>query len=421
MIPSTLHNTDHKKVVREMMRVGKYPAECSYCWKLEEIGDDNISHRVYKSLIYSEEDIQKIKDMPYDYNVPLKTVEISFDRVCNFARSYCNAGYSTTWAKDIKEYGPYQKFKTSGAGAYATDGSWSEVFGKNSEENPYVNAFLEWYPELSKTLDELRVTGGEPLASNNFWRFIEVLKKYPSENMRFAINSNLGLKENVLDKLIAMTHSLKIKEFDLYTSNESFGAHAEYIRDGLKYDQWKNNMCKFIENAKFRAVTIMMTINSLSLFSITEFLDDMMILKTKYAPHHPNVDINFLRWPGFMSPLSLPDEIKSKCHQKIKNWYDKNKDSRLFSVNEMTQISDLIDYIKSVGVGHKSTESDKELMYHDFKSFYTQYDKRRNKDFKKTFPELAEWYDSLIIDESIPYLEVNDGKITNYEDGEYKK
>lgn len=417
--PSTLHNTDHKKAVREMMRVGKYPAECSYCWKIEEIGKDNISDRVYKSLVYSEEDIRKLKDLPYDYNIPLKTVEISFDRVCNFACSYCNAGYSTTWAKDIKKNGAYQKFKTSAAGAYATDGSWSEKFGKNNEKNPFVEAFLEWWPELSGSLDELRVTGGEPLQSKNFWKFMEVLKKYPSEKMRFAINSNLGLNEKLLDRLIKITHDLKIREFDLYTSNESFGAHAEYIRDGLIYDQWKGNMIKFIENAKFRALTIMMTINSLSLFSITEFLDDIMILKEKYAPHHPNVDINILRWPGFMSPLSLPDDIKEKLHHKLKSWYEKNKESRLFSTNEKMQIERLIDYIENVERGHNSTEINKELMFHDFKSFYSQYDKRRKKDFKKTFPELAEWYDSLVIDETIPNKGTNNGELTGYETGEY--
>ena len=32
----------------------------------------------------------------------------------------------------------------------------------------------------------------------------------------------------------------------------------------------------------------------------------------------------------------------------------------------------------------------------DFKSFYTQYDKRRNKDFRKTFdPIIVDWYDSI--------------------------
>ncbi len=34
------------------------------------------------------------------------------------------------------------------------DGSWSEIYGKYNENNPYVKAFLEWWPELSKTLME---------------------------------------------------------------------------------------------------------------------------------------------------------------------------------------------------------------------------------------------------------------------------
>ena len=111
--PTYLHNTDHKKVLREMMLTGRRPAECSYCWKIEDIGRDNISDRVYKSLSYTSDDIKALKNLPYDENVNLKTVEVSFDRICNFACSYCNTGYSTSWAKDIKKYGPYQKFKTN--------------------------------------------------------------------------------------------------------------------------------------------------------------------------------------------------------------------------------------------------------------------------------------------------------------------
>jgi hypothetical protein len=54
--PSALHNTTHKKEMRKMMLTGKRPAECSYCWKIEDIGRDNISDRVYKSKIYSQKE-----------------------------------------------------------------------------------------------------------------------------------------------------------------------------------------------------------------------------------------------------------------------------------------------------------------------------------------------------------------------------
>jgi hypothetical protein len=42
-----------------------------------------------------------------------------------------------------------------------------------------------------------------------------------------------------------------------------------------------------------------------------------------------------------------------------------------------------------------------------------------DKDFRKTFPELVEWYDTLVVDQSIPNVQINDGRLTHYEAGEY--
>ena len=418
--PSALHNTKHKKEMRRMMLTGVKPAECSYCWKIEDIGRGNISDRVYKSQIYKEEDIEALKHIPWDQDIPLKTVEVSFDRICQFACSYCNSGYSTTWGKDIKNNGPYQKFKTTSAGAYYADGSWSETYGKYAGDNPYVNAFLEWWPELSQTLEEIRITGGEPSQSHNFWAFMETMKQYPSPNLRLAINSNLGLNQSTLDRLVNITHEVKVKEFDIYTSCEAYGEQAEYIRDGLNYDLWRENLVKIIENANIRQVVIMMTINSLCLFSITEFLDDMLKLKKQYGTHKPIVDFNILRWPSFMSPLTLPNDIKYELHGKLSMWWRKHKKNPLINMHEGAQIERLIDYIEVVNRGHNTTEMDMELQFHDFKSFYTQYDVRRNKSFVDTFPELTDWYNDLKIDNTIPDVKITDGKITHFESGIYE-
>jgi organic radical activating enzyme len=417
--PSALHNTDHKKVARLMMLEGVRPAECSYCWKVEDMGKDSIADRVYKSRIYTPEELEKIKSIPHDSDVLLKTVEISFDRTCNFACSYCNSGYSTTWGKDITDNGPYQKFKTSSAGAYHADGSWAEPFGKNSKENPYVDAFLRWWPELSKELQEVRITGGEPATSHNFWNFLKEVKKHPAPNMTLAVNSNLGVSDKLIDRLIAESHEINVKGFELYTSNESYGKHAEYIRDGIVYDKWRENLVRIIEEAKVEQVIVMMTINSLCLFSITEFMDDMIELKRKYGWNKPLIDLNILRWPAFMSPLNLPDDIKSKLHLKLKNWFDIHKNNDVIAVHEKAQIQRLIDYIEVVDQGHVNTENEKELHFHDFKSFYEQYDKRRGKNFTETFPELKEWYDSLEVDYTIDDVEITSGHITHFEIEEY--
>ena len=418
--PSALHNTRLKKEARKMMQQGIRPAECSYCWKVEDVGRNNVSDRVFKSIIYPENEIAELKERPWDKDINLKTVEVSFDRTCNFACSYCNSGYSTTWGRDIRENGPYQKFKSVSAGAYHSDGSWAEVYGKNGEENPYVQAFMEWWPELSNSLQEVRITGGEPSTSFNFWNFMEVMKQNPSPNLNLAINSNLGVEDKLIDRLIKTSHEIDVKNFDLYTSNESFGAHAEYIRDGLKYDVWRKNVIRVIEEAKCRQLIVMMTINSLCLFSITEFLDDMISIKKKYGQYKLVVDLNILRWPAFMAPIALPNDKKQYVHDKLKIWFDNKENLELLHEGEVAQIQRVIDYIEVVDKGHIATENEMDKHFHDFKSFYEQYDKRRGKDFCKTFPELADWYNSIEVDYSIPNVSITDGRITNYEIGEYK-
>jgi hypothetical protein len=51
--PKLLHNTPQKKQDRAKMVAGERPAGCEYCWKIEDMGRDAVSDRVYKSKIYS--------------------------------------------------------------------------------------------------------------------------------------------------------------------------------------------------------------------------------------------------------------------------------------------------------------------------------------------------------------------------------
>jgi hypothetical protein len=61
---------------------------------------------------------------------------------------------------------------------------------------------------------------------------------------------------------------------------------------------------------------------------------------------------------------------------------------------EFNQVSRLVNYLMEVDSPHSGALS-REILQHDFKNFYEQYDQRRNKDFRHTFPQLAEWYDTI--------------------------
>ena len=94
--PSAIHNTRQKKEQRRQMQCGERPAGCEYCWKIEDIDRDNISDRVYKSKIFTNEDLDSAYKSDYSADVNLKTLEIAFDRTCNIACTYCNPAFSST-------------------------------------------------------------------------------------------------------------------------------------------------------------------------------------------------------------------------------------------------------------------------------------------------------------------------------------
>lgn len=389
---TAIHNTNHKKEMRKMMLKGERPLECEYCWKIEDIGKDNVSDRTFKTIIYKEDDINDIAVMPWESNVNLKTLEISFDRVCNLACSYCNPSFSTTWARDIKKNGFYKNLVSDGAGAYKQDGSWVEPY-KTNEENPYIQAFWKWWENgLSDSLEELRITGGEPLMSGDTWKLFDWFESQQVK-MRFAVNSNLMAKDEIMDRLIAKANN--IPDFHIYTSCEAVGKQAEYIRDGLDYNIWKQNMYRLLnEVPNLKGLNIMMTINSLCLFSICEFFDDVYEMKLTKNSRAPTVSVNLLRFPSFQSPLALPDHIKDYCREKLEAWYEANKDKPLWHEFELASIQRLIDYLITVDAPHRRT-SNKITLWRDFKTFYMQYDIRRAKDIN-VFPSiLTDWIETI--------------------------
>ena len=390
--PSAIHNTTEKKEQRRQMQCGERPAGCEYCWKIEDINRDNISDRVYKSRIFTNEALDYAHTTDYNTNVNLKTLEIAFDRTCNFACSYCNPAFSTTWANDIKQKGPYTGMTTDGRNHFTHAHNSAEPY-KKDETNPYVEAFYKWWEtDLHKSLDELRITGGEPMMSPNLWRLLDWIETQGDKmnpNMRIAINSNLGAKPDIINRF---KKKLKgFKNFHLYTSCEATFEQAEYIRDGLDYTSWFSNVLNMMADHIPSEIHNMATINALCLESLPEFLEKMVWFKDASKTYGPtlNYTLNILRFPSFQSPLVLPDDLRNKFKGDIEKFLSSNM--KHLEEMEVNQTQRLIDYLDVVKTPHAGAATQEKLQK-DFKEFYSQYDKRRGKDFEKTFPIIGEWY-----------------------------
>lgn len=391
--PGAIHNTEQKKQDRAQMQRGERPTGCEYCWKIEDMGVDAISDRVYKSKIYPIEALDEAYQTPAEADVNLRTLEIAFDRTCQFACSYCNPAFSSTWVKDIKNNGAYEDLISDGRNHFTHTHEASQLY-RFGETNPYVEAFFAWWEsDLHRTLQELRITGGEPTMSGELWKLIDWFKNNQGRSKtRLAINSNLGMDRLKLLEFIEATRD--IPHLEVYTSNEAFGPQAEYIRDGLDYDLWMHNVQELLEHDHIRAVHVMCTINALCLNSLDVFLDQLVRLKKVYGRERISFTLNILRFPSFQSPLVLSEDFKIYYRNRLIDWILKHQDQDYMHEHEINHTQRLINYLDQVKTPH-SEAFEMSTLHNDFKKFYEQYDQRRGKDFKSAFPQLANWYKSL--------------------------
>ena len=389
--PAALHNTRQKRDDRAKMLAGERPAGCEYCWKIEDMGRDAISDRVYKSRIYPITALHEAFDTPVHEDVNLRTLEIAFDRTCQFACSYCNPAFSSTWVNDIRKNGPYLKLESDGRNHFTHEHDSAQLY-KFGEDNPYVNAFFEWWEtDLHQTLQELRITGGEPLMSGYTWKLIDWFKQNQGKsNTKLAINSNLGFDSKKLTEFVEAIRSLP--HVELYTSMEAVGAQAEYIRDGLDYAQWLENMHTLLSSNTVKAVHVMCTINALCLTTLPALLDQLLELKSTYSRERVNFTLNILRFPSFQSALILPDELRNQFRNDLAHWIAVNSNNPLLHEHEVNHTQRLIDYLDVVKTPHSDTFEMPKLR-NDFREFYSQYDARRAKDFATTFPKLKKLLD----------------------------
>lgn len=399
--PKALHNTQFKKGQMQKMLDGVRPSECDYCWNIEDLGPDHISDRTYKTAApWASGEIANIvkngtKDITPTY------LEISFSHVCNLKCAYCSPDVSSKWLEEIEQFGPYPTSGRTG------DLDWLKSAGRfpipNKEYNPYVDAFWKWWPELSKNLETLRLTGGEPLLSKDVWRLLDSIDAedtaYP--NLTIAINTNLDVPDQLIDKMIASVNRIapKVKQIKIFTSNEAKGKQSEYIRFGIDYDRWHANLDKVIHGLPENAsATIMTTINILSLSTLDEFLCDMMEFRKKYNKSYTNnklyLSINYLRWPPYLHAALAPDELKQTLINNLKEFVKKYSDGvfhleqhyAVLNYDEIGHINSFCDLLDKTVIAEDNHDRS------DFAKFIEEYDKRKGTNFFETFPELVEFY-----------------------------
>lgn len=394
-----LHNTNYKKQQRKMMLEGVRPKECDYCWRVEDSSPDAISDRTYKSAeSWAAPHIDFIKDMPWDVDAIPSYVEVSFSSVCNFKCSYCSPQVSSKWMEEIERFGPYPTSSRFGNLEWLKQTDAMPI--PHKDYNPYVEAFWKWWPTVSQKLNHFRITGGEPLLTKDTFEILDYIIDNPHPNLHLSINSNMcvpdALFEKFIEKIKIVCSENKIKQFKIFTSVDSHGSQAEYIRHGLDYNKWLSNIRRILDEVPNCTFTVMSTYNAMSLFQYDEFLKDMLEMKLIYAKpglkHAPIlIDVPYLRWPSHQSIFIMPKYELERMKRQAEFMYDNlqgpEKPYAGFFEFEADKFSRIYGLIESKIDSDVVTNDQK-----DFVFFVDEHDKRRGTNFLETFPEMVDLY-----------------------------
>ncbi|MBY0553281.1 twitch domain-containing radical SAM protein [bacterium] len=453
--PGLLHNTEFKIKERKQMRNGERPDGCKYCWAAEDAPSaeklGHLSDRHYKSSEWwAADQLEKIQlgDERLDKGVTPAYVEVNFNQACNFKCIYCSPHISSEWQKEIEIHGDYrlEEYIHNNIEALKKVGLMPLTTPNN--ENPFVQSFWKWWPQIYKDLKVFRMTGGEPLLDVNTWKVLDYAHQNPNADLELSITSNLcPPKSEIFEKFILKLQKLEkiqiwedsdklnkntgnygyvspaIKYFMLFVSCDSVGAQAEYIRTGMNFNVVKNNIREVLSKTDGTAITLINTFNVLSLPKLKDFLSWILELREEFCYenqkeeviqvsdprgilHKPYTrkkrqrvwfDIPILSQPSWLSIKLMANTEWEKHLSEIISFMEENvqKDDydtsyRGFKPYEILKVK------RNFSIMKQSFEPEElNINKRRFVEYVNELDRRRATNFLQIFPELENFYKSI--------------------------
>jgi len=391
--PGSLHNTPYKKEQRQIMLRQERPAECSYCWNMEDQG--KLSDRHYRSgEPWAAVDFETIKNSSGDEDdVVPSYVEVNFNHACNLKCSYCSPQFSSSWADEVARDGGYPTGATHNDPAHFT-GSRRPIPVR--EHNPYVEAFWQWWPTLYPALEHFRMTGGEPLMDRNTYRVFDYVIENPSKKLHLNVTSNFSVEESLFRKYMTAVQTIcdgRIEHFMQYVSLDGWGPQAEYMRHGMDFDLVWSRVDQYLTQVpSYNSLTFIITMNNLSVSSLQQLLAGILALRKKHSTTYQRVwfDTPVLREPAWQSLQILPASYAQRL-EAVRDWMSEHL------ITDVTPLHGFKDYEvarldRDIAWMRSAQTQDHSMAQADFYRFFNEHDRRRNTDFLKTFPEMRAWW-----------------------------
>jgi len=371
-------NSEYMKSIRVKLMAGEEIPQCAVC------NHKLLNAQVYRqhfNRFYSKDIDEAFEKTDEDgkTDMQVSSWDYRFSNLCNFTCRMCGPPLSSSWETENRKAGKLEP--------------WMQKDVKDQLQKFHDQQVVKEFQESieNKSVKEFYWCGGEPLMWKIHWTAMQRVVELGYANEVFArYNSNMSrityFGKNLFDDILS-----KFQDWQINASIDATGEIGEYIRTGLKYDEWLENMRyarKWIKHPRQLQLDLTVTLPGLlDLENMYELQKDLKIplLCKKVFTFEPDT---------YMSPLFLPRTLLNKIVMKLKEKYKDEKRS-VFNLAFLEGLDDLMNHPTNDERYDKETC---EKGWRNGKAQCETIDKRRGTDIKKILqkePEVLEWWTSI--------------------------
>jgi len=352
----SIWNGESIKKFRKNLLEGHKDKRCASCFKREAVNKSSIrtetldSYKTYLKWLPKTSSDGTCKESKPVY------LDIRYSNVCNLKCRTCWHGASSSWFNDAK------LLKTN--------------FGDKAliKATPENEQLIEDLFTFDTELAEVYFAGGEPLRMEEHYFFLDSLLAKNQTDLHLRYNTNLS--KLTLKGKRALDYWKKFKKITLAVSIDAIGEKAAYIRSGLNWGKFLENIKLIKEQCPHIKIQIAPTVSNLSILSLCDlhqFFVENNLIKMN------DIYLNILDRPNYYNCKNLPKSVKEKSKENLMahiDWLNENNASKVV----IKEFEAVFEYMMTPANAS------------DLKAFVKETEKLdtiRNEDFKSIFPEFV--------------------------------
>ena len=284
MPPRAYLYSDKISTVRQQMLEGKRLTGCQKCYDEEAMGRKSMRQWANDDFI----------DF-VGHKKPIKSIEVSFNNLCNMACVMCSPQDSSKW------------------NTYVDDLDYDGIFGITKSSNKTNN--LDFTKEEYESVTKLKILGGEPFINEKNIDFIE---KFNLENLHFETHTNCSVIPN--ERWLEVFKRLKY--CDIRLSLDAKQDYASFSRYGVPWNQISATLNWWIhfqslQDAERFHLAIHSVVHIFTIFDMDRFIWFLKGRSVRKFIFHP------VTTPAYLDIKILPKSIKEELIPKIRDNYIK--------------------------------------------------------------------------------------------------